>query len=188
MIASSRRVIMASYLYTDTDLENTIEINGVKYVQDKFKPTQGCEEEINGEIVPIHKAKIYDGKVYNIDDLYKWLFSSSSNKTVPHSRRLFTQLELEEIKNACYCTFDETNVKDRFIDLLTKEYNFLSRPSDMSENQGYCVRRMRELKQERTEFIQCHPMLNSRSRVLELLHNCPHLQRQFHFWINMLPP
>jgi len=93
------------YRYQETDKNNIIEINGIKYIKDLDYPTQQIpyEDPINGLELKQEDAILFDEKFYDINSLYSWINYTSSygnnNKIVPHTRRPFTNNEIININN-----------------------------------------------------------------------------------------
>jgi hypothetical protein len=185
--------------YSKGDLQHTVEIDGIKYVEDKEKKGKACKCMIDSEPIPVNKALIADEKIFNVDNLYNWIHADRSNRTVPHTRRPFTALEIQEIDNI-YLTANNIprpvsasdEVANQFIAILNREYQFNHRHDDMGgydmgENQGMALQYMRELERNRTNMLITHPELNSRRAVENVLARQPRLLNEFRYWINRLP-
>ena len=130
----------------------------------------------------------------NLDDIYKWINATGSNLTIPHSRRPFTSKELEDI-DTMYRTTNNLpaaikitdEVKKILIDMLYKEYEFNSRPCDMSESQYMVVTIVKEMEAKRRGILNIYPELNSQKVINDVLHQRPELLWHLRNWINKLP-
>jgi hypothetical protein len=185
--------------YTQNDLQRKVTINNIDYIEDKENPGTAYEDEIYGKYIPVNKAYILDSKIYNVDDLYTWIYQPLSNKSVPHSRRRIIERELQEIEDIYFTTNNlprpssiSDDIKNNLIILLNSEYDFNHRHDDfggydMSENMGLAVRMMREFDQNRRNILVTYPQLNSKQVITRVLALYPRLLNEFSRWINSLP-
>jgi len=169
--------------------QNMVVIDGIEYIPDPSNPSVPFEDEVFGQQIPVSKAILLDSKLYNLDDIYKWIYGPLASKTVPHSRRELSSQEIQEIDTR----FEATNpssiseeVKDKLIKILTREYNFDNREFDMGENQATAVRIMQDMEKIRKNIIHQYPALKSPNTINKILTYHKHLQNHFARWIQTL--
>lgn len=184
-------------VYENGDIEKYSKINEMdnkEYIVNKENISEFEEDPISGEIIPKSQAILFDGKIYNVETLYKWINRTNkpynSINIVPHTRREFTTDEINNINNL----FQATILSDPK-ELLLKEFKKLIRErNDLYFRQGSMddyswVENMPEKldinEKNIKNIIEKEPSFKSSKLILDIVKKIPPYRASvlFDWWI-----
>lgn len=67
-------------VYTEADLENTITVNGIRFIKDKDEPDSALDDIITMEPIQATRAFFLNGRVYDIYSIHRWIFEFNRTK------------------------------------------------------------------------------------------------------------